>query len=118
MEKVRKFNFSYDEIGDDLFLFDAKEKSKGSVEIGEIVLDFNAKKDLVGIELGNASESLSFEDAERIKARLKNIKGCIVRIKENKNLLLIQIVLRTNAEDIKQMLSFPKLVSQSPSLRN
>ena len=53
LRKKQEFKFDYDESSDDLFLFSPKSKSKGSVEFGDIVLDFNNKKELVGIELIN-----------------------------------------------------------------
>ncbi len=42
---MQKFNFSYDKENDDLFLFSPKSKSKGSIDLGQIVLDFNNKKE-------------------------------------------------------------------------
>ncbi|MBD3361480.1 DUF2283 domain-containing protein [Candidatus Woesearchaeota archaeon] len=53
---MKKFNFSYDKENDDLFLYNHNSKSAGSVEVGDIILDFNNKKELVGIQINKASE--------------------------------------------------------------
>ena len=47
---MQKFNFDYDQNNDSLFLYLADQKSKGSVEFGDFVFDFNSKKELVGME--------------------------------------------------------------------
>ena len=54
---MEKFNIDYDNESDDLFLY-AKEKSKGSVEIGDLILDFDRGGKLVGIEMLNATNFL------------------------------------------------------------
>lgn len=37
---MRSVKFDYDKDNDDLFLFDTKSKSKGSVEFGDLILDW------------------------------------------------------------------------------
>ena len=55
---MQKFNFSYDKEHDDLFLHRPDSKSKGSVEIGNLILDYNSKKELVGLQIMGASKVL------------------------------------------------------------
>tara|TARA_Y100000310_G_C20151489_1_gene564946 strand:+ start:120 stop:278 length:159 start_codon:yes stop_codon:yes gene_type:complete len=43
---MSEFNVDYDKDGDDLFLY-GKEKSKGSIEIGNLVLDYSKEGKLV-----------------------------------------------------------------------
>ncbi len=56
---MEKFNFSYDSENDDLFVYLNGKKSAGAVELGNFVLDFDNKGDLVAIQILNISEVLS-----------------------------------------------------------
>jgi hypothetical protein len=47
--KEKIFEFHYDRENDELLLHNNNSKSKGGVKISDIVLDFNVKKELVGI---------------------------------------------------------------------
>ena len=55
---MRKFNFSYDKENDDLLLFNPKSKSKGSVELGNIILDYGKNREFVGMQIMNASNTI------------------------------------------------------------
>ncbi len=54
----RKINFDYDPEQDNLFLFNPKSKSNASIELNDIVSDFNSKKQLTAIEITNATKIL------------------------------------------------------------
>ncbi|HIH09511.1 MAG TPA: DUF2283 domain-containing protein [Candidatus Diapherotrites archaeon] len=54
-----RFKADYDPDEDILYLYSEKNKSKGSIEFGEIVIDFTAKGDIVGLEIFDASHYLS-----------------------------------------------------------
>ena len=71
MAKNNKMNFSYDRESDDLFLYSSK--SKGSIEIGDFILDFNNRKELVGLELMNASRVLEDITGENVNKLLNNL---------------------------------------------
>ncbi|MBU2637908.1 MAG: DUF2283 domain-containing protein, partial [Nanoarchaeota archaeon] len=53
MRSMQKFNFDYDSGNDDLFLYNPQSKSKASIEMGDFILDYNNRKELVGIEIVN-----------------------------------------------------------------
>jgi len=64
---MQKFNFSYDQDSDDLFLYSPKSKSKRSVEIGDLIFDYNSKKEFVGLQILGASKMLTDLTAKPIK---------------------------------------------------
>lgn len=114
---MQNFNVSYDKESDDLFLFNPKEKSKGSIEVGDIVIDMNGKKEVVGIQIMNAIEFLR-ELAEEelglqyIENEINGLKKCKVDIKVKNNLLLIKMYMFKNPINI----SVPSIRTPSPAL--
>ncbi|MFH1801799.1 MAG: DUF2283 domain-containing protein [archaeon] len=56
---MKKFNFNYDLESDDLFVYLEGKKSSGAVELGNFVLDFDSKGDLVAIQILNISDILN-----------------------------------------------------------
>lgn len=116
---MQKFEFSYDKDNDDLFLYSPKSKSKGSVELGDFILDFNSKKQLVGIQLMHATElikDLIGENISTLKNLLKNLKSCKVEIKPKNNLLIIKIYLLSGVKEIAPVISVPSIRESSPAL--
>ena len=106
LKKMQKFNFSYDKENDDLFLFNPKSKSKGSVELGDIIFDFNSKKEFVGMQIMNASKiikDMTTETANSIKELLNNLKECKVDVKSKNNLLIIKLNLLSKLKEVPDM---------------
>ena len=117
---MQKFKFSYDKESDDLFLYNPKSKSKGSVELGDLVFDYNNKKELVGIQIMNATKLvkniLNDKDIEIIKETLYNLKECKVDIKAQNKLLIIKIFLSSKINEISPILPIPRIHETSPAL--
>ncbi|MBI4016987.1 MAG: DUF2283 domain-containing protein [Candidatus Aenigmarchaeota archaeon] len=116
---MQKYNFSYDKEQDDLFLYNPRSKSKGSVEMGKLILDFDSKKNLVGIQLMNAVqllENLAGITKDTIKKLLTDLKECKVDIKTKNNLLIVKIFLIGHDSEISPVLSMPLLTETSPAL--
>tara|TARA_Y100000310_G_C20701281_1_gene830133 strand:+ start:5962 stop:6300 length:339 start_codon:yes stop_codon:yes gene_type:complete len=111
---MKKYNFSYDQENDDLFLFDPKSKSKGSIEFGDLILDFNSKKELVGIQMMNASKFL--KDILDEDVDLRGLEECKVEVKVKNNLLLIKIGLFTKLKALNPVLTVPNIKERSPAL--
>lgn len=72
---MEKFNFSYDSKCDDLFVYLDGKKSSGAIELGNFILDFDDKGDLVAIQIMNISEVLKkfFSKIKEI-SQVKEIK--------------------------------------------
>lgn len=117
---MEKFKHSYDADTDDLLLYNPKYKSRASVEFGNIIFDFNAKKKLVGIQLINASSILKDMIREKsinnMKQFLAKLKDCHVTIKDNSNMLIITFLLTSDLQTIAPTLSVPKITQTSPAL--
>lgn len=116
---MQKFKFSYDEGSDDLFLFSSASKSKGSIEIGDLILDFNSKKELVGLQIINASKFIQDvvgEQSFAIKDLLADLKACSVEVKVKSNLLIIKVCLASQAKEISPVFSVPRITETSPAL--
>ena len=117
---MAKFNIDYDKESDDLFL-SSEEKSKGSIEIGNIVLDFDNKCRLVGIELLNAIQFLKDSVAngtEKIisKEFLSTLIGCEVETKQQNNFLFIKIILTGKLGEVSCPINAPLIQEASPAL--
>jgi len=116
---MQKFKFDYDKKNDDLFLFSPKSKSKGSIELGDIVLDFNKKKEFVGIQLINASKlikELVNENSAIVRDILNNLSGCEVDVKTKGNLLIIKLYLFSKSKEVTPIISVPNIRETSPAL--
>ena len=74
-EKMKQFKFDYDVNNNDLFIYLEGKKSKGSIELGNFILDFDEKGDLVAIQILNISEILKkFFNKIKNASQIKNIK--------------------------------------------
>ncbi len=79
---MEKFNFSYDLENDDLFIYLKERKSKGAIELGNFILDFDSKGDLVAMQILNVSEVLAKILSKMIKAsNLKEVKMNIINFR-------------------------------------
>ncbi len=117
------FNVDYDKDADDLFLY-SEEKSKGSVEIGDLVLDFDRKRKLVGVEILNATNFLVdcvANGKEISKEFLSSLIKCEVKIEQKNNFLFIKMLLiGKNAQGKKAQITCtiptPHITKTSPAL--
>lgn len=115
---MEKFNIDYNRESDDLFLY-AKEKSKGSVEIGDLILDFDRYGRLVGIEMLNATKFLSDCVAEKdiiSKEFLSELVKCEVEVKQKNNFLFIKIYLIGKKAVVPCLINAPIVTETSPAL--
>jgi len=110
--------FSYDPTIDDLFMYNPSSKSKGSVEIGDIILDFNNKKELVGMQILNASKFIEdLIDKKKVKNFFLTLKDCSFEVKHSKNWLLIKLKLISNSIKIQPTITLPAITTPSPALK-
>jgi len=114
---MQDYNFSYDKENDDLFVFNKESKSKGSIEIGDIILDFNNKRELVGIEMMNASSMIKdLTNENMIKDILGTLKKCSLHVIKKKNMLIIHLKLISQVKELRPILSVPQIEESSPAL--
>lgn len=92
----------YDEEHDILY-FNAGEKVKDSLDIGDFVLDFSYDGHIVGIEVMNAQENLSemFGDDVSIED-LKNVSDANISVKQHQEFAFITFLLFFGEERERQ----------------
>jgi uncharacterized protein YuzE len=116
----QKFRFDYDQDNDSLFVFNPNSKSKASIEVDELVIDFNSNKEVSAIEINNAStfiKAISNESELDFKEALSEIKECQVDIipKSNFYVIKLMIILKTN-QKINTSTLIPNITEPSPAI--
>lgn len=117
---MAKFKIDYDIDADDLFLY-SENNSKGSVEIGNIVLDYDNNRKLVGIEFLNATQFLrnSVDGSVKdiiTKSFLSNLIECEIQTKHQNNFLFIKVILIGKHTKISCPINAPLVEQTSPAL--
>lgn len=111
---MREFKFSYDEDNDDLFIYLPGIKSKGAVEIGNFVFDFDEKENLVAIQILEAKQVLSKLLSKIIElARIKELKANVINFR---NMTMIRLEISTDSEKESINMPIPRIKEQSPAL--
>ena len=103
----------YDKENDILFIHRKDIKTKGSVEVmgGDIVIDFSKDKEVVGIEIMNASELLKNFDIT--KSMLSQSIAGDIKVSQQRNVLFLTLVLKMPKNIEKEaILTVPSLVSK------
>jgi len=111
---MKEFNFSYDKNNDDLFVYLPNSKSKGAVEIGNFVLDFDEKENLVGMQILEASKILSKILTKILElAKIKELKAEIINFR---NMAAIKMRIITDKEAETANILIPRIKQESPAL--
>jgi len=117
---LRNFNFDYDPENDSLFLYDPNSKSNSSIELGDLIIDFNNQKQVSGIELLNASDffkDLDLDDVAIDKNTLKGLKECKINIiTKNNNILIKFIFIFKHKKKLTTSTLVPAITEPSPAL--
>lgn len=111
---MKEFKIDYDEENDSLFVYIKGSKSKGAVEVGNLVLDFDDNNNLIAIEIFNASEVLSFVLSKIVKLnKLKMFKADIVNIR---NMAGIKFSISDGKTTESSSFLIPRKIDNSPAL--
>ena len=115
----RKFKFDYDYENDSLFMYDPKSKSKASVEIDDLIIDYNSKKEISAIELLNASKffkDFSSKNFNITKEKLNEILECNIEIIPKHNFFMIKFAfLLKSKEQLLAPVMVPSIHEPSPA---
>lgn len=97
---MRTFKADYDKTNDNLFLYYPRKKSSGSVEFGDIVLDFDDEDNVVGIELFDASvliKAASFRNDVKItRSLLDRMRSSKMNFKRKGSNIVIKCILSSD----------------------
>jgi uncharacterized protein YuzE len=111
---MKNFNFSYDEESDDLFAYMPEKKSKGAVELGNFILDFDEKGNLVAMQILDASKFLAKVLSKMIKlAKIKEIKVEIINFR---NMDAVKFKIISDSEEATANILVPHIMERSPVL--
>lgn len=111
---MEKFNFSYDSNSDDLFVYFEGKKSKGAIELGNFILDFDEKGDLVAIQILNASEVFTKIMSKIIE--INEIKEMNADVINFRNMDAIRFKVKTDTEEETANILIPHIKEKSPVL--
>lgn len=111
---MERFNFSYDAENDDLFIYLEGKKSSGAIEIGNFILDFDNKGDLVDMQILNVSEVFSRILSKMIElTKIKEIKMEIINFR---NMDAIRFNILDSKTEEKTNILIPHIREKSPVL--
>jgi len=111
---MKKFDFDYDEENDDLFIYLEGSKSRGSVEVGSFIFDFDEKENLTSIEILNAKEVLSkLVSKILVLSKIKELKAEVINFR---NMEAIQFRITTDTQTATANILVPRIREESPSL--
>jgi len=111
---MKDFNFSYDDSNDDLFIYIEGAKSKGAVELGSFVFDFDGEENLVAIQISEASKILSKLISNIIEmTKIKEIKAEVINFR---NMNAMKIIIETESGKAEGTIIIPMIKDSSPAL--
>ncbi len=117
---MKKYNFSYDAENDDLLLFRPDKKSKGGIEFGNLIIDFDKNQNVVGLQILDAVDFLSQAtpmDRREVKGILKELTECWIDSRELKNMMLIKFLLYSKRrKEAEIAIPVPDIRVKSPAL--
>ena len=113
---MAKSEFSYDSQADDLFIYRKRKKTKGSVELGNIILDFD-KDGVNAIQFIDASKTLSDIMGMRItKKLLSSITAATLDSNAKGGNLIVRFGILAMNEKISAPIVVPGFKEKSPVL--
>lgn len=112
-----RFKSDYDREEDMLFLYDSAKKSSGSIEFGDLVVDFDRGGAVSAVEIFNASGYLSKLTGLRItKASLGSASGISFSATEMKGTVIIKMILLLKGKEVPASIAVPSAAYHSPAL--
>jgi len=109
------FNVDYDSENDDLFVYLEGAKSKGAVEAGNFIFDFDKKGNLVAIQIMEASKTLKILLSKIIK--LSEIKEFKAEAINYRNMESVKFTLSDKSHTETTNILVPRIIKESPSLK-
>jgi len=112
---MMNFKINYDLENDDLFVYLDGAKSKGSIEAGNFVFDFDEKGNLVAIQIIEASKTLKILLSRLIQ--LTNITKFKAEVTNYRNMASIKFSISDDSYTETANIIIPRIIKESPSLK-
>jgi len=110
---MEQFKIDYDSENDSLFVYTGK-KSKGAVEIGSFVLDFDERGNLVAMEVLDSSKVFANLLSKMIQlSRISSFKAEIFNFR---NMASIKFSISDNQSTESATIILPRFLEESPAL--
>lgn len=108
MDKIVSYDYK-----ENILYVNKGKRVKDSLQIGNFVIDFSFKDKVVGIEIMEASKSISFLSGVRItKKDLKNIEHAEVNMKEGKGIIYVILLISFEGKkEVRNPLVIPTAAS-------
>jgi uncharacterized protein YuzE len=111
---MKNFKFNYDSENDDLFIYLEDKKSAGSIELGNIILDFDENYNLVAMQVTNVSEFFSKILSKIINlSKIQEIKMEIINFR---NMNAIKFIISDDKTRETANILIPHIREKSPVL--
>ncbi len=94
---IKETYFDYDKDNDSLFIY-KKETVKGSIDVGNYVVDFTHEGNVAGIEIMNASEVMRNLKVENIEKFLENIKQITFKSVQKRDSVVIYFAISSDTQ--------------------
>jgi uncharacterized protein YuzE len=89
-------------------------KSKGSVEVGNFVFDFDEKENLTAIEITNAKEILSkLVSKILVLSKIRELKAEVINFR---NMEAVQFKITADTQTATANIIIPRIKEESPAL--
>jgi uncharacterized protein YuzE len=119
---LKNLKFDYDPENDSLFMYDSKSKSKASIAMDSLIMDFNADGEISAIEILNATtffQSLVTGDMVLDQTTLQEIKKCQIETLQKGNFHFIKFTLTLKTDiSLVTPLMLPTISEPCPALSN
>jgi uncharacterized protein YuzE len=112
---MMNFKVDYDSENDDLFVYLEGAKSKGAVEAGNFVFDFDEKGNLVAIQIMEAGKTLKILLTKIIQ--LSKITEFRAEAANYRNMASIRFSLSDDSNTETAIILVPRIIKESPSLK-
>lgn len=113
---MESFNFDYDKENDDLFVYLQGRQSSGAIELGNFILDFDEKGNLVAMQILRASEVLTKILSKIIEA--SKITGIQIEIINFRNMDAIRFKIIIGEQEENANILIPHIRERSPVLEH
>lgn len=94
---AKETQFNYDKENDTLFIY-KKEAVKGSIDVGNYIVDFTHEGNVAGLEIMNASEVLKNLGVENPSDFLENVKQVKFKAVQKQDSIAVYFVISSKTE--------------------